>query len=108
MQDVCISTWPEGAKTDIVFKVTDICGSNSTDGIPCATPSDIKVDRYAGQAITNSKENSQGDTVPVKIRWFFMKCWANVRLFLFSSPLSRPARNINSSLYLRLAHHLGP
>lgn len=78
MQDVCITAWPDNAKSDIVFKIVDICGSDSTDGIPCATPYDIKVDRYAGRTITNSEENPTGDTVPVKMNWFFQKYWANV------------------------------
>ncbi|KAI9672326.1 MAG: hypothetical protein M1817_003348 [Caeruleum heppii] len=78
MQDVCISFWREDGSADMMLKVTDICGSESADGVPLATPNDLKIDRGKTDPIFNLKGNlPQGDTYPEKVWWFFTKCWAD-------------------------------
>ncbi|KAI9801885.1 MAG: hypothetical protein M1833_002199 [Piccolia ochrophora] len=77
MQDVCISFWTENGKSDMMLKVTDICTSDSGDGVPCMTPQDIKIERTKSKIIYGLNYVPQIDTYPEKVWWFFMKCWGD-------------------------------
>ena len=79
-QDVCIDFWREDFSADMMLKVTDICTSDSADGVPCMTPQDIKVDRSKAYVIFNQELGNKeptGDQYPEKVWWFFTKCYAD-------------------------------
>lgn len=75
MQDVCISFWKEDGTSDMMLKVTDICSTDPSDPMHCATPADIKVDRNKVKIMEGATDDSeyQGDQYPEKTWWFFMK-----------------------------------
>lgn len=82
MQDVCISFWKEDGTSDMMLKVTDICSTDPSDPTHCANPADIKIDRAKAKVMQGLSSDPQGDQYPEKVWWFFMKCWADVRLAL--------------------------
>ena len=80
MQDVCIAIWrqhPATANNDMMFKVTDICGAESADGVPLKTPMDLKVDRRKAAQLFNIPI-PQGNNFGTPIWWWFMKCFDDV------------------------------
>lgn len=99
MQDVCISFWRDNGTEEMMLKVTDICSTDPNEPSYCATPADIKVNRYkaatmqhlGGRPIETYPE-IMDDRFPQKTWWLFVKCWADVftSFSIFALPNPKP------------------
>lgn len=64
-----------------MLKVTDICTSDSSDGVPCEDPMNIKVDRAKVAQLYNIPLSQvKGDRFDQPVWWWFMKCRDDVSL----------------------------
>ncbi|KAI9795471.1 MAG: hypothetical protein M1833_007001 [Piccolia ochrophora] len=79
MQDLCISFWREDFKPDMLLKVTDVCTSDSDDGVPCATPHDIKIDRIKAEILYGLEKPQQGNKYPEKANHEQGSCARSIR-----------------------------